>query len=70
MLAPTAWPYLPGEKRITRVEALTLNRIAQLICGTGSATINYRGAKLGDVDAFVADAVAPMSHGTERRLFV
>ena len=69
MLAPAAWPYLPGEKRITRVEALTLNRIAQLICGTGSATINYRGAKPGDVDAFVADAVAPMSHGTERRLF-
>ena len=63
MLAPAAWPYLPGEKKITRVEALTLNRIAQLICGTGAATINYRGAKLNDVDAFVADAVAPRSHG-------
>ena len=63
MLAPAAWPYLPGEKRITRVEALTLNRIAQLICGGGAATINYRGAKLGDVDALVADAVAPAPHG-------
>ena len=63
MLAPAVWPYLPGEKKITRVEALTLNRIAQLICGTGAATINYRGANLNDVDAFVADAVAPRSHG-------
>ena len=59
MLAPAAWPYLPGEKGITRVEALTLNRIAQLICGSGAATINYRGAKMGDVDALVVDAVAP-----------
>ena len=58
-LAPAAWPYLPGEKRITSVEALTLNRIAQLICGSGAATINYRGVKVGDVDALVADAVAP-----------
>ena len=69
MLAPAAWPYLPGEKKITRVEALTLNRIAQLICGTGSAMINYRGAKMGDVDAFVADAVAPTPHGAGRRSF-
>ena len=66
MLAPAAWPYLPGEKRITRVEALTLNRIAQLICGSGAATINYRGAKPGDVDALVADAVAPAPHGDGR----
>ena len=67
MLAPAAWPYMPGEKKITRVEALALNRIAQLICGTGAATINYRGAKLGDVDALVSDAVAPTSHGAGRR---
>ena len=69
MLAPAAWPYMPGEKKITRIEAQTLNRIAQLICGTGAATINYRGAKLGDVDAFVADAVAPIPHGAGRRQF-
>lgn len=69
MLAPAAWPYLPGEKKITRVEALTLNRIAQLICGTGSAMINYRGAKIGDVDAFVADAVAPLHLGAGKRSF-
>ena len=66
MLAPAAWPYLPGEKKITRVEALTLNRIAQLICGTGAATINYRGAKLDDVDALVADAIAPTPHSIGR----
>ena len=66
MLAPAAWPYLPGEKRITRIEALTLNRIAQLICGSGAATINYRGAKPGDVDALVVDAVASAPHGDRR----
>lgn len=68
MLAPAAWPYLPGEKKITRVEALTLNRIAQLICGSGAATINYRGAKLDDVDALVADAVAPTPHGVGKEV--
>ena len=66
MLAPAAWPYLSGEKRITRIEALTLNRIAQLICGSGAATINYRGAKPGDVDALVVDAVASAPHGDRR----
>lgn len=35
-----AWPYLPGEKKISRVEALTLNRIAQLICGSGAAEVD------------------------------
>lgn len=54
-----AWPYLPGEKKISRVEALTLNRIAQLICGSGAAEVDYRGAKLGDIDALVAEVVAP-----------
>ena len=68
MLAPAAWPYLPGEKKITRVEALTLNRIAQLICGSGAATINYRGAKLDDVDALVTDAVAPTPHGVGKEV--
>ena len=56
MLAPVAWPYQPGEKRMTRQDALTLNRIAQLVCGSGAAEINYRGARLGDVDGLVAEA--------------
>ena len=57
MLAPAAWPYLPGVKPITRASASTLNRIAQLIAGPGAATINYRGMKVSDVDCLVAEAV-------------
>lgn len=57
MLAPAAWPYLPGEKPITRASACTLNRIAQLIAGPGAATINYRGMKVNDVDRLVAEAL-------------
>ena len=37
MLAPAAWPYQPGEKKMTRFDACTLNRIAQLIAGEGAA---------------------------------
>ena len=57
MLAPAAWPYLPGEKPMTRASACTLNRIAQLIAGPGAATINYRGMPVADVDRLVAEAV-------------
>ena len=42
MLAPAGWPYLPGEKKITRMDACALNRIAQLLAGTGAVEINYR----------------------------
>ena len=57
MLAPAAWPYLPGEKPITRASACTLNRIAQMIAGAGAAAINYRGMKVEDVDRLVAEAL-------------
>ena len=57
MLAPSAWPYLPGQKPMTRFDACTLNRIAQLIAGPGAATINYRGMQVADVDRLVAEAV-------------
>ena len=56
MLAPAAWPYQPGEKRMTRFDACTLNRIAQLLAGDGAAEINYRGMKPGDVSRRVAAA--------------
>lgn len=56
MLAPAAWPYLPGEKKITRMDACALNRIAQLIAGAGAAVIDYKGVRLDGVDAFVAEA--------------
>ena len=34
MLAPANWPYQPGEKKMTRADALTLNRLAGWIVGT------------------------------------
>ena len=56
MLAPASWEYCPGEKKMTRLDACTLNRIAQLIAGDGAAEINYRGMKPGDVEGLVAAA--------------
>ena len=43
MLAPTAWPYTPGEKPMTRNDALVLNRLCQWLAGPGTAEIRYRG---------------------------
>ena len=56
MLAPAGWPYQPGEKKMTRFDACTLNRIAQLVAGEGAAKINYRGMKPGDITSRVAAA--------------
>ena len=56
MLAPAAWPYIPGEKPPTRETSLVLNRIAQLIAGDGAAEINYRGAVMTGIDEAVAKA--------------
>jgi len=53
MLAPIGWPYQPAERVMTRVDALVLNRIAQLIAGDFATQIDYKGAKLDDVDAEV-----------------
>ena len=57
MLAPINWPYQPAEKPMTRDDAQTLNRIAQLISGEGAAEINYKGAVMSGIDASVAAAV-------------
>lgn len=54
MLAPAGWPYCPGEKKMTRLDACVLNRIAQLLAGEGAAEINYRGMKPGDIEELVA----------------
>ena len=56
MLAPVNWPYVPGEKPITRDQAQVLNRIAQLIAGDGAVEINYKGAVMKGVEAAVAQA--------------
>ena len=65
MLAPAAWPYVPGEKPPTRESSLVLNRIAQLIAGNGQAEIKYSGMVLGDVDAKVREALRPQHNRGE-----
>ena len=57
MLAPVGWPYQPAEKPMTRIDALVLNRIAQLIAGEGACAIDYKGATLANVDAEVGKVV-------------
>ena len=59
MLAPAAWPYVPGEKPPTRESSLVLNRIAQLIAGEGQAEIKYNGMVLKDIDSKVREALRP-----------
>ncbi len=56
MLAPAAWPYQPGEKKMTRFDACALNRIAQLMAGDGAAEINYHGMRPANIDALVKAA--------------
>ena len=56
MLAPVNWPYVPGEKPITRNQAQVLNRIAQFIAGDGAVEIDYKGAVMKGVEAAVAQA--------------
>ncbi len=57
MLAPINWPYIPGEKPMTREQAQVLNRIAQLIAGDGAGVIDYKGAVMHGIDEQVAAAV-------------
>lgn len=71
MLAPANWPYQPGEKKMTRTDALTLNQLASWIAGsTGEqarqhreegtaeqARRHYRGAVVADVEKLALAAV-------------
>lgn len=57
MLAPTAWPHVPGEKPMTRRDALALNRLAQALVGEGSAKISYRGVTFAEIDDWARAAV-------------
>ena len=59
MLAPVAWPYIPGEKKMTRVDACVLNRIAQLISGDGAVEISYKGIIPEKIDAIAKEALQP-----------
>lgn len=55
LLSPAGWPYLPGKKPMKRHDARVLNRIAQLLSGPGAAEIDYKGARLDEVDALVRE---------------
>lgn len=57
MLAPVRWPYLPGEKKMTRADACVLNRLAQWIAGPGAVEIVYKGVRPEDIDQLAQDAV-------------
>ena len=56
MLAPAAWPYLPGEKPVTRSDATAMNRLCQWLAGEGAAEINYRGLLPANIDALAKAA--------------
>ncbi len=58
ILAPIAWPYIPGEKALTRIDACILNCIAQWIAGPGAVEIRYRGVKPAHVAELAAAALA------------
>ena len=66
LLAPAAWPYIPGEKPPTRESSLILNRIAQLLAGDGEGEIKYNGIILRDIDAKVIEALQPPQKGVAR----
>lgn len=57
MLAPAAWPYVPGEKPMTRLDACILNRLAQWLAGSGATEIQYRGVEPAHIDELAAAAV-------------
>ena len=59
MLAPISWPYVSGEKAMTREQAQVLNCIAQLIADDGAVEIDYKGVVLSGIDEAVAQAVTP-----------
>ena len=44
MLAPANWPYQPGEKKMTRADALALNQLASwIVRGTREQAREHRG---------------------------
>ena len=58
MLAPANWPYQPGEKKMTRADALALNQLASWIVGTrGGTREHYQGAVIADVEKLALAAV-------------
>jgi len=58
MLAPANWPYVPGEKKMTRIDACVLNRLAQHIAGPGAVEIVYKGVEPESIDRLAEAAVS------------
>lgn len=58
MLAPGAWPYQPGEKPMTRLDATAMNRLCQYLAGPGAAEVNYHGLKPSNVDKIAQESIA------------
>lgn len=56
LLAPIAWPYVPGEKPLTRESSQILNRIAQLLAGDCAVPIDYHGVVMQYIEEGVAEA--------------
>ena len=56
MLAPAAWPYRPGEKPMTRLDATAMNRLCQWLAGEDAAEINYHGMRPENVDQLAREA--------------
>lgn len=57
MLAPAGWPYLPGEKKMTREDACILNFLASEIAGEGAVEIVYKGMVPAQVEQMARMAV-------------
>ena len=58
MLAPAAWPYVPGNKPMSRDDACAMNRIAQAIARDGAAEIDYKGRAPLLIDQSAREAVS------------
>lgn len=58
MLAPAAWPYVPGNKPMSREDACTMNRLAQAIARDGAVEIDYKGITPYFIDRAAREAVA------------
>ena len=59
MLAPSQWPFTPGKKIMTRLNACVLNALAQQICGKQAAEIHYEGITPQNLSELIAKAMRP-----------
>ena len=59
MLAPAAWPYQPGEKPMTRLDATAMNRLCQWIAGACAPRTGQVAGACAPRTGQVAGACAP-----------